>query len=67
MNNNVAGVHVPDPLIERMATTDNKVATSIEIAAELCRQLRRCCQGVHLMPLGWGQHVPAVLEAAGLS
>jgi len=67
MNNNVAGVHVPDPLIERMATTDNKVATSIEIAAELCRQLRRYCRGVHLMPLGWGQHVPAVLEAAGLS
>ena len=66
MNNNVAGVSVPDGLIERMATTDNKAATSIEIAAELIGGLRQYCQGVHLMPLGWDKHVPAVLAAAGL-
>jgi len=66
MNKNVAGVHVPDALIERMTTTDNKVATSIEIAAELITGLRKYCRGVHLMPLGWDKHVPAVLEAAGV-
>jgi 5,10-methylenetetrahydrofolate reductase len=28
--------------------------------------MKDLCQGVHLMPLGWEKHVPAVLEAAGL-
>ena len=80
MNANVAGVSVPDPLIKEMAeagqkdkaakaegkTADHKVRTSIEIAARLIRGLKPLCRGVHIMPLGWGQHVPAVLEAAGL-
>ena len=40
--------------------------TSIEIAAELIRDLKPLCRGVHLMPLGWGHHVPKILEQAGL-
>lgn len=66
MNRNVAGVHVPDELIEEMAAAENRVQTSIEIAARLIRQVKDLCQGVHIMALGWERHVPAVLEAAGL-
>ncbi len=66
MNNNVAGVMVPDEIIERMKTTKDKVATSIEITAELIKALRPLCQGVHIMPLGWNEYVPPVLDAVGL-
>ncbi len=80
MNANVAGVTVPDDLIKEMAEAGekdkqakaegkkggHKVKTSIEIAARLIRDLKPLCQGIHIMPLGWGHHVPAVLEAAGL-
>jgi len=80
MNANVAGVFVPDPLIKEMAEAGKKdkeakergekashvVRTSIDIAARLIRDLKPLCQGVHLMPLGWGHHVPAVLGAAEL-
>jgi len=80
MNANVAGVFVPDDLIKEMSDAgkkdkeakergekaDHKVKTSIEIAARLIRGLRPLCAGVHLMPLGWGHHVPAVLESAGI-
>lgn len=80
MNANVAGVSVPDALIARMAAAGAadkeakaagrpagaQVATSIEIAAELITGLKKHCRGVHLMPLGWDKHVPAVLEAAGV-
>ncbi len=80
MNKNVAGVFVPDELVQKMAAAgakdkdaknaglkaDNQVKTSIEIAADLIRQLKPLCRGIHLMPLGWGHHVPAVLDAAGL-
>jgi len=68
MNANVAGVHVPEALINEMAATsrEGRVQKSVEIAARLIREIKDMCQGVHLMPLGWGRHVPAVLDAAGL-
>ena len=67
MNNNVAGVHVPDELIQEMKDTDDKVKTGIEIAARLIKEMKDMCQGVHIMPIGWEKHIPAVLEAAGLA
>jgi 5,10-methylenetetrahydrofolate reductase len=66
MNKNVAGVMVPDEMIDRMKTAEDKVATSIEITVELVKGLRPLCQGLHFMPLGWNQHVPPVLDACGL-
>ena len=66
MNANVAGVSVPADLIREMSRSKNRVRTSIEIAARLINGLKDLCQGVHLMPIGWEKHVPAVLEAAML-
>jgi methylenetetrahydrofolate reductase (NADPH) len=79
MNANVAGVTVPDALIKRMAEAGaadkaakeagqkggNVVATSIEIAVQLIHNLKPLCRGIHLMPLGWGHHVPKILKEAG--
>jgi methylenetetrahydrofolate reductase (NADPH) len=66
MNKNVAGVFVPEPLIQKMAKAEDRVKTSIEIAAELIRDLKGMCQGVHIMPIGWENKVPALLDAAKL-
>ena len=66
MNKNVAGVHVPESLIDEMDEADDRVQKSIEISGRLIREMKDLCQGVHLMPLGWEKRVPAVLEAAGL-
>lgn len=66
MNKNVAGVSVPEELIDQMSKTEDKVQTGIEIAANLIKQLKGMCQGVHIMPIGWEKKVPAILDAAGL-
>jgi 5,10-methylenetetrahydrofolate reductase len=66
MNKNVAGVHVPDRLIDEMDKAEDRVKTSIEIAARLIKEMKDMCQGVHIMPIGWEKRVPAVLDAAGL-
>jgi len=66
MNKNVAGVFVPEELIERMADAEDRVQTGIAIAAELIKQLKDMCQGVHIMAIGWEKKVPLVLDAAGL-
>jgi len=66
MNKNVAGVFVPEPLIQKMAKAEDRTKTSIEIAAELIKDLRGMCRGVHIMPIGWESKVPAVLDVAKL-
>jgi len=66
MNKNVAGVTVPDDLIKEMQETQDKSATSIEIAARLIKEFKPMCQGIHIMPIGWDKKVPLVLDAAGL-
>jgi 5,10-methylenetetrahydrofolate reductase len=66
MNKNVAGVFVPDNLIDEIDKAKDKSAKSIEIAARLINELKPMCRGVHIMPIGWDKKVPLVLDAAGL-
>jgi len=68
MNENVAGIHVPDEIINELASVEKerRVQKSLEISARLIKQLRGSCQGIHIMSLGWERHIPAVLEMAGL-
>lgn len=66
MNKNVAGVFVPDDLINRMSKAEDKTKTGIEIAATLIKQLKGLCNGVHIMAIGWEKKVPAIVDAAGL-
>jgi len=68
MNKNVAGINVPQALIDRMDRADKKdrPRVSIEIASELIREIKPMCQGVHIMALGWDKHIPALLEQSGL-
>jgi methylenetetrahydrofolate reductase (NADPH) len=66
MNKNVAGIHVPDNLIEEMDKAEKKAAKGIEIAARLIKEMRDMCQGVHIMAIGMEDRVPAILDAAGM-
>ncbi len=66
MNKKVAGVFVPDELINKMAEAEDKAKTGIEIAANIIKELRDICHGVHIMAIGWEKKVPEVLDAAGL-
>ena len=63
---NVAGVFVPEELINKMAEAEDKTKTGIAIAANIINELRDICYGVHIMAIGWEKKVPAVLDAAGL-
>ena len=69
MNNNVAGVHVPDEMLDELRADKEKTKagiTGVEIAARIIRECKPYCQGVHIMALGWEAKVPALLELAGL-
>ncbi len=68
MNENVAGVHVPDRYIKMMAEVakEDRSKVSIRIAAELAKGMKNICNGIHIMPLGWERHVPSVLAQSDL-
>jgi 5,10-methylenetetrahydrofolate reductase len=68
MNANVAGVHVPDDLIQKMsaAAKEDREKTGVQIAAELIKQMKPMCQGVHIMAIGWEKKVPEIMALAGL-
>ena len=69
MNNFVPGVIVPDALIEELGSVGKKdrKKKSVEIAARLIREMKDMCQGAHIMPLGWDDCVPRVVEQTALS
>jgi len=68
MNENVAGVFVPNEIIKEMAETkkEDRKKKSVEITARIIRGVKPFCQGVHLMPLGWDDLVPEIIEQAEL-
>jgi len=68
MNSNVAGISVPESIIEEMEETakEDRKKKAVEISARLIRQVKPFCQGVHIMPLGWDDLVPEVINEAEL-
>jgi len=68
MNANVAGIHVPDEIIDELAAVgkEKRVEKSLEISARLIKELRNLSEGIHIMSLGWERHISTVLDMAGL-
>ena len=69
MNNNVAGIHVPDEMIAALAADKERAKagiTGVELVAKVIRECRPYCQGVHIMALGWESKVPELLKQAGI-
>ena len=69
MNRNVAGVHVPQYMIDELAADKERAKagiTGVEIAAKIIKECRPYCQGLHIMALGWEAKVPEVLKLAGI-
>ena len=69
MNQNVAGVSVPDNLVAEMEDVDreDRKKKAVEITARIIREVKPLCQGVHIMALGWEELVPDIIQQAGLS
>jgi len=71
MNKNVAGVNVPQALIDEMAAAPKGRALDkgIEIAGRMIKRVKdeKMCHGVHIMAIGKEELVPDIMAAAGLT
>lgn len=70
MNKNIAGVFVPQDLIDEMASAPKGQALTkgIEIAGRMIRRIQeeKMCDGVHIMAIGKEELVPEIMSVAGL-
>ena len=70
MNKNIAGVFVPQDLIDEIASAPKGRALDkgIEIAGRMIKRIHeeKICDGVHIMAIGKEETVPDIMQAAGL-
>ncbi len=71
MNKNIAGVFVPQDLIDEMAAAPKgqAITKGIEIAGRMIKRIHeeQICDGVHIMAIGKEELVPDIMQAAGLT
>ena len=70
MNNEVAGMDIPDEIIKRMdgAAKDKQAEEGLKICMETIEQLREIdgISGVHIMAIEWEEVVARIVKEAGL-
>lgn len=68
MQRHVAGVVIPDAVIDRLRKADKAPEEAIKMAVEQIHQLRQLpgLAGIHLMAIEWEHRVPEIVEKAGL-
>ena len=68
MNNNVPGVEVPDALIDRMKSAEDKKMEGVRVTVELIEAMKKIpgVRGVHLQAIEAEEMLPGIIEKAGL-
>jgi methylenetetrahydrofolate reductase (NADPH) len=69
----IPGVYLPKNILQRMETADqagNAQEEGFQIALEIIRKIlgyeKHGIHGIHLMPVGWDEIIPRIVNEAGL-
>jgi 5,10-methylenetetrahydrofolate reductase len=68
MNRHVSGIQVPQAWIKEIGTVqqEDRKQKAAEMVGRFIAQIKPMTQGVHIMPLGWTDIVPDILDQAGI-
>ena len=68
MKTSVAGLDVPDWVVDRMKKADDPKAEGVNICLEVIDQVKKIpgVAGIHIMAIEWEKAVPEIVERAGL-
>lgn len=69
MNTNVSGIEVPQAWIDEIGSVDkeDRKLKAAEMMGRFLAQIKSMVQGVHIMPLGWADMVPKILQVAEIA
>ena len=64
----VAGMEIPDAVMDRMRSAEKPRTEGIRICLEIIEQVKAIegVRGVHVMAIDWEKVVPRIVEEAGL-
>jgi 5,10-methylenetetrahydrofolate reductase len=68
MKNRVAGMDVPDAVVDRMSAAEDAADEGINVCVEIIQRVREIggVAGVHIMAVEWEEAVPEIARRAGL-
>jgi methylenetetrahydrofolate reductase (NADPH) len=68
IRNNVAGVHIPDAVIERLEGARDQAQEGVNVCIDMIQQLREIqgISGVHIMAYRQEERVPEIVERTGV-
>jgi methylenetetrahydrofolate reductase (NADPH) len=68
MKNKVAGMIVPDPIVERLKSAKDPKEEGVKLCVEQIEHIRTIegVNGVHIMAMAWEEKVPEIVRRAGL-
>ena len=67
LNEYIPGVNVPEWIIEKITKAENKLDMSINIAADIIRNIKPLCSGIHIGAQGWEKHITTLIEKIGIN
>ncbi|MCX9083849.1 MAG: methylenetetrahydrofolate reductase [Candidatus Methanoperedens sp.] len=60
----LAGIKVPEDIVQKMKRSKDPETCGMEIAANIIKEIRPMCDGVHIMPVGKHENTKMILEMA---
>ena len=68
IRNNVAGVHIPDSVIQRLAGAENQQQEGVNLCIDMINQVKEIegVHGVHIMAYRQERNVPEIVERSGI-
>ena len=68
IRNNVPGVHIPDPIIDRLQGATDQAQEGVNICVEILQQLKEIegVRGAHIMAYRQEHRVPEIVERSGV-
>ncbi|MBU2598442.1 MAG: methylenetetrahydrofolate reductase [Actinobacteria bacterium] len=68
MQKNVAGMDVPDKIVERLKKSKDAKEEGINICVDIIQEIKEIegVSGVHIMAIAWEEAVPIIVEKTGL-
>ncbi len=66
VDKHVKGASIPDSIIDKLMKASDKKEASVEIAGDLMKQLKPLSHGIQIVPIGWENLVPHLLDYVGL-
>jgi len=69
MNKNVSGIEVPQSWIDEIGSVEkeDRKMKAADMMGRFLAEIKDMVQGVHLMPLGWADIVPKILQTARIA